>query len=289
LEGSEIFGFAPRGLVFVGIRLAEIPVSDVNGYVEFGHTVGNEKMDNDTNPSITELRKRKFANQIGVDVSTDGSGAVADSYFEEYSNSKDYEDNFEGAFDAKYLVDLIKAAWNVEPPYKLLDCGSANGLTLTQFDKLAVEAWGIENNAFIHSKTPQEWRERNRFADVLDIPFEDKSFDYLYVTCLPYLPEEKIDQAVKELFRVCRLGVVYHGTTTDMTEEVIENYQLFAGLRTFWTFSEWSTAFVRNGFRLAISNSASLDEVWRVEQDTDGDFEWYPNKESMRYSFFSTP
>jgi SAM-dependent methyltransferase len=238
--------------------------------------------------SITEMRKRKFAYQIGMDVSTDGKGTLADSYFKEYSDNRSYEDVFEAAFNAKYLVDLIRAVWGAESPYKLLDCGSANGLTLEQFDKLGVEAWGIENNAYIHSKTPEEWLERNLLGDVLGMPFEEGSFDFLYVTCLPYLPEEKIDQAINELFRVCRVGMVFQGTATDMTEEVIEDYKLFAGLQTFWTCSEWSDAMVRNGFQLAVSNSAVLDEVWRIEQETDeDDLNWYPNKESMRHSFFS--
>src|SRR5215467_4233198 len=163
--------------------------------------------------SITEIRKRKFAYQIGKDVLTDGSGAVADSYFEEYSDNQSYEDIFEAAFNAKYLTDLIKAIWGVESPYKLLDCGSANGLTLKQFDKLGVEAWGIENSAYIHSKTPEEWRELNLLGDVRKMPFEDNAFDFLYVTCLPHLPEGEIAQAVRELFRVCRVGVVFHGVT----------------------------------------------------------------------------
>src|SRR5262249_8388642 len=248
------------------------------------------EMDQDENLSITEMRKRKFAYQIGMDVSTDGEGAVADSYFKEYSDNRSYEDAFEAAFNAKYLVDLIKAVWGAKPPYKLLDWGSANGLTLEQFDKLGVEAWGIENNAYIHSKTPEEWRERNLLGDVLGMPFEEGSFDFLYVTCLPCLPEEKIDQAIKELFRVCRVGMVFQGTATDMTEEVIEDYKLFAGLQTFWTFSEWSAAMARNGFQHAVSNSVLLDDIWRIEQEADeDDWNWYPNKESMRYSFFSKP
>ena len=124
------------------------------------------------------------------------------------------------------------------------------------------------------------------FGDVLQMPFESRSFDLLYVTCLPYLPEDRIDPAIKEMFRVCRSGLLYQGTTTDMTEEVIAHYQMFAGLRTFWTFKEWADAFVRNGFKLTVDDPVSLDRVWRVEQETYGDFEWYPNKESLRYSFF---
>jgi ubiquinone/menaquinone biosynthesis C-methylase UbiE len=246
-------------------------------------------MDQDETLSITELRKRKFADQIGLCVSTDGN-AIADSYFDTYSDILSYEDAFEDLFNAKYVVDLIEAIWRPQTPYKLLDCGSANGLTLKQFDKLGVEAWGIENNAHIHSKTPEEWRERNLLGDVLKMPFEDGSFDFLYDTCLPHLPEEKIGQALKEMFRVCRVGLVFQGVTTDMTEEVIDDYGLFKGLVTFRTYSEWSDAIVRNGFQLAVSSPALLDELWRIEQETDeDDWNWYPNKESMRYSFFRKP
>jgi SAM-dependent methyltransferase len=237
--------------------------------------------------SLTAMRKRKFAHQIdGVQE----NGAVTDGFFESYSGDQSYEDVFEDAFNAQYLVDFIKAVWGTEPPYKLLDCGSANGLTLEQFDELDIEAWGIENNAHIVSKTPEQWRERNLLGDVCTMPFEDDSFDFLYVTCLPHLPEGKIGQAIKELFRVCRVGVVLQGVTTDMTEEVIEDYELFKGLVTFWTCSEWSDAMVRGGFKLAVSEPAMLDEIWRIEQETDeDDWNWYPDKETMRYHFFSKP
>jgi SAM-dependent methyltransferase len=241
-------------------------------------------------PGITEMRKLKFASQIGVDVSSDGNGVVADGFFDRYSENQSYEDGFEDAFSVEYVVDLIEAVWGRASPYKLLDCGSANGLTLQQFDELGVEAWGIENSAYIHSKTPAEWRERNLLGDVCKMPFEDEAFDFLYVTCLPHLPEEKIAQAMKELFRVCRTGVVLHGVTTDMTEEVIADYELFAGLETFWTYSEWSDAMLSAGFQLAVTDPAVLDEVWRIEQETDeDDWDWYPDKETMRYSFFSKP
>jgi SAM-dependent methyltransferase len=246
-------------------------------------------MDHEETLSITEMRKRKFAYQIGLFVPTDGN-VIADSYFDTYSDDLSYEEAFEDLFNGKYIVDLIKAIWGQKTPYKLLDCGSANGLTLEKFAKLGVEAWGIENNAHIHSKTPEDWRGRNLLGDILKMPFEDGSFDVVYVTCLPYLPEEKVDQALKELFRVCRVGLVFQGVTTDMTEEVIEDYELFRGLQTFWTFSEWSDAFMRNGFKPAVSNPAMLDEIWRIEQETDeDDWNWYPDKESMRYSFFSKP
>ena len=43
-------------------------------------------MDYDKSLSITEMRKRQFAHQIDMCVSTDRN-AIADSYFDNYSNS----------------------------------------------------------------------------------------------------------------------------------------------------------------------------------------------------------
>jgi SAM-dependent methyltransferase len=244
-------------------------------------------MGNVKTPSITEQRKLKFADQIG-DAHQDG--AVPDSFFESYSYNQSYEEVFEDAFNAQYLIDFIKAVWGAKAPYKLLDCGSANGLTLEKFEELGVEAWGIENSAHIVAKTPEKWIERNLLGDVCKMPFEDDAFDFLYVTCLPHLPEASLGPAIKELLRVCRTGVVLQGVTTDMTEEVIEDYELFKGLQTFLTCSEWSDAMLAGGFKLAVRDTAMLDEVWRIEQETDeDDWNWYPDKETMRYHFFSKP
>ena len=86
------------------------------------------------------------------------------------------------------------------------------------------------------------------------------------------------------------MGVIYMGVVTDMTKEVIEDYELFYGVRTFRTQWGWAETFVKKGFRLAIDNPSVLDEVWRVEQESgDDDWDWYPDKECMRYCFYSKP
>ena len=113
--------------------------------------------------------------------------------------------------------------WGRRPPYKLLDCGSANGLTLKAFAKMKVDAWGIENNEYIHSQTPKKWRSRNLKGDVRKLPFAEELFDFVYETCLCYLPEDSIDDAIRELFRICRIGVVCGSIATDMTSEIIES------------------------------------------------------------------
>jgi ubiquinone/menaquinone biosynthesis C-methylase UbiE len=102
-----------------------------------------------------------------------------------------------------------------------------------------VDAWGVENNQYIHSQTPKKWRSRNMRGDVRTLPFEDESFDFVYETCLRYLPENSIDDAIRELFRICRIGVVCGSIATDMTREIIDAEDLFYGVETFASMWEW--------------------------------------------------
>ena len=79
---------------------------------------------------------------------------VSHDYFEFYDGNKSYEQSFHEVLRRHAPVDLIREVWKRKPPYRLLDVGSASGLTLKEFQELGVEAWGIENNAHIHRRTP---------------------------------------------------------------------------------------------------------------------------------------
>jgi SAM-dependent methyltransferase len=220
---------------------------------------------------------------------TDGEPLGSD-YFDFYDGESPYEDSFEEHFDETYTIDLIRTIFGRSPPYRLLDCGSANGLTLQRFTRKNVEAWGIEYSPYIYARTPEAWRARNIHGDVRKLPFDDGFFDFVYETCLCYVPEADLDTAIAELFRVCRVGVFLGSITTDMTKEVIEAYELFEGIQTFSTLWEWSERFVRNGFRIATSDPKVLRRAWKIETDANnGDFAWYPDMESMRYCFYVKP
>jgi ubiquinone/menaquinone biosynthesis C-methylase UbiE len=187
-------------------------------------------------------------------------------------------------------VQLIQAVWGHKPPYRLLDCGSASGLTLSAFEEEGVEAWGIENSQHIHAHTPDKWKKRNLLGDVRDLPFPDNYFDFVYDTCLCYVPAEHLDQAIKEMFRVCRVGVFFGGVTSDMTKEVIEDYNLFKGVQSLYTLWEWSEIFMRNGFRVATADAKTLKRIWEIESEIDeDDWYWYPDAETMRYCFYTKP
>jgi SAM-dependent methyltransferase len=218
------------------------------------------------------------------------NGIVPRDYHDLYDGERPYEESFKEYFCEHYTVDLIRTIWGRSPPYRLLDCGSASGLTLELFAKVGVDAWGVENSEYIHARTPAKWRRRNLLGDVRDLPFPDNHFDFVYDTCLCHVPEEDLDQAVRELLRVCRVGVFYGGYTSDMTIGVIEAYDIFEGVHSMFTLWEWSEIFLRNGFRMATCDAKALDQAWKIETDAnEGDVPWYPDAESMRYCFYSKP
>lgn len=134
------------------------------------------------------------------------------------------------------------------------------------------------------------WKERNLLGDVRALPFDDDSFDFIYDTCLCYLPREDLDTAISELFRVARTGVFFGGITSDMTRQVIERHELFRGVQTLMTTWEWSELFLRHGFRMAILDPKVMKRVWRIEcKSNEGDFPWYPDMKTMRACFFTKP
>lgn len=212
--------------------------------------------------------------------------ALDTEYFDYYDGKSSYGDSFKVAFDAGYVTDLIETVWGRSAPYKLLDAGSANGLTIPALAELDVETWGIENNWYIHAQTPADLLDRNLAGDVCAMPFEDGFFDFAYDTCLAHVPPSKLDQALEELHRVTRYGVILGTVVRDFRPEIVEKYDLFYGTNSLLTLEEWSQLFLRNGFRLTVTDPM-LSRLWEIEDQACQGETWYPSPESMRYCFYS--
>jgi protoporphyrinogen oxidase/SAM-dependent methyltransferase len=209
------------------------------------------------------------------------------SYFKHYDGERDYDRSFETYFDQKMIVKEIQIVWGIRPPYRLLDSGSANGLSLNAFKKVKVDAWGIENNQFIYEKTSTCLRAKNVLGDVREIPFEDNFFDFVYDTSLCYLCEYDLDGAIRELYRVTRHGVLLGVVTSDVKQSAAVEEDINDGVRTLITLSEWSERFIRNGFRLAVKDRRTLAKIWKLEnKEGDARF-WYPNRRALKYVFYT--
>jgi len=235
---------------------------------------------------MKKINRDTEAELVGSDNAACGN--VNKAYHDFYDGERSYEESFEEYFDAEYNADLIEIVWGARPPYTLLDCGSANGLTLAEFAKLGIDAWGVENSAYMYAKTAPEWRAKNLLGDVCELPFPENRFDFLYDTSLCYVPPDKVETAMREMARVCRKGIFFGGITTDMTTEVIERHDLFYNVATLCTGREWSEKFLRNGWRIAIVDPNILARAWKCECDANtGDLPWYPSPGVMRYCFYT--
>ena len=287
------------GLYLVGDYLFD---STVNGVYDSADFV--------TDMILTFLRKQKYMHVAASDAAPCANGKTARPngaltmngstphqndrvdpiYHDCYNGETSYEESYHECFNVEWTVKLIQAIWGCSPPYRLLDSGSASGLTLQAFADAGIDAWGIENSQYIHARTPARWKARNLLGDVRHIPFPDNHFDFVYDTCLAYVPGEDLDQAMRELLRVCRVGIFFGGVTSDMTREVIEDYDLFKGVRSLYTLWEWAEIFMRNGLRPAVTDPTTLAKVWQIESEIDeDDWYWYADQDSMRYCFYSKP
>jgi ubiquinone/menaquinone biosynthesis C-methylase UbiE len=138
------------------------------------------------------------------------------------------------------------------------------------------------------AKTRRRWKDRNVLGDVAEMPFEDDKFDFLYDTCLCYVPPNRVEQAISEMARVCKTGIYFGSITADMNPEVVEEHDLFDDVKTLKTLKQWSELFLRNGWRLAVIDDETLEAVWKCETEAnEGGPAWYPSKEAMRLCFYT--
>lgn len=87
-----------------------------------------------------------------------------------------------------------------------------------------------------------------------------------------------------------RIGVFFGGITSDMTKEVIEYHEIFEGVQVLETQWAWAERFQTSGFRIATTDPVALRKAWQIEvKSNEGDYPWYPNKETIRFCFFSKP
>ncbi|HKR62799.1 MAG TPA: FAD-dependent oxidoreductase [Thermoanaerobaculia bacterium] len=270
----------PGGEVLKGAKARHRPDSrDHPGVI----VVGDYLFDSTINGTLdsADIATDLALKELGV-----ASKILSCEYFDYYDGKATYKESFKLAFDATYVRDLLRVAFGAAPPYKLLDAGSANGLTIPAFEKIGIDAWGIENNWYVHAQTPRRLVERNLLGDVCAMPFDDDFFDYAYETCLAYVPQHLLDQAIRELWRVTKHGVFFSSVAKDFGREVIRKYDLLDGANSVMTLKEWSEIFERNGFRVATEEPGALSKIWEIERAACGGETWYRSAASMRYCFY---
>jgi SAM-dependent methyltransferase len=222
-----------------------------------------------------------------------GEGAAPTSdkidrgYFANYRGLGPYSEAWSQFTDPAYLTDLIKIVWSRAKGYKLLVAGSASGELVGALRARGIDAWGIENNRAIHTRTPKQLKKFNKLGSIVDMPFRDGAFDFVFETSLCHAAEKRVAGGVRELNRVVKTGVIFGSVTSDMATELIDRYDLLRGVRKLGTWWEWSELFFSNGFDLSMHRRDTTDALWAATLAANkGPGQWYADSDSLRYSFF---
>ena len=215
------------------------------------------------------------------------SDKIDRDYFANYRGLGPYHEVWSRFSDPAYLCDLIKIVWNRAKGYKLLIAGSASGELVGSLRARGIDAWGIENNRAIHARTPKALQKFNKLGSIVDLPFKDEAFDFVFETSLCHVAEKQVVKAIGELNRVVKSGLVFGSVTSDMAPALIDRYDLLRGVKKLGTWWEWSELFFNNGFDLSMHRRDTTDALWAATLAANkGPGQWYANSESLRYSFF---
>ena len=261
------------GLVVVGDYLFD---STLNGLLD--------SSDAATDIILTEMmRLRRARVQGGKPV----SDKINRDYFENYRGLGPYSEAWRHVSDPDYLLELIRIVWGLSKGYKLLIAGSASGELVGALRERGVDAYGIENNRFIHAKTPKAVRKYNKLGSIVDMPFKDGEFDIVFETSLCHVSKKQAVRAIRELNRVVAKGLMFGSITSDMAPALIDRYDLLRGVKKLGTWWEWSELFFGNGFDLSMHRNDCTDALWAATLAANkGPGQWYADSDSLRYSFF---
>jgi SAM-dependent methyltransferase len=200
-------------------------------------------------------------------------------------SSEQVRDQF---FNGAFLAEMLRLVWGIEPGARVLNVGSASGLTVAALRELGFDAYGIESGRLAHARTPEAYREFNLFGDPADLPFPDGHFDAVIETGLCDLPRAGIAPAIAEMRRVSRCGVMLGSIVTDLTIEMIERYDLLASVKTLASRWDWADEFFAQGFGHALTDPERLAKVWKCAQACGaGPGHWYEEPESVLYCFYN--
>src|SRR6185437_1027145 len=142
-------------------------------------------------------------------------------------------------------------------------------------------------NRLAHAATPDELAPYNRQGSLTDLQFPNGHFDVIIETALCRLPRGDVPAAIAEFKRTTRRGLLLGSITTDQTIDMLEKFDLLAGIQTLASRWEWADELFAAGFDHALSDPSCLAEAWKravVSGASAG--HWYEDAESLLYCFY---
>jgi monoamine oxidase/SAM-dependent methyltransferase len=190
-------------------------------------------------------------------------------------------------FEGSLLADMLSIAYGLRRSGRILCTGPGSAAMVAALRGLGFEAWGITPHLHEHgSQAQRQWR-NNLVGDMTDLPFRDGYFDVVIERGLCCLPRERVASAIMELRRVVRRGVILGSVTTDLAIDLLERYDLVAGVTTLTSRWDWSDMMFAHGFDYALNDPARAARAWkRAEEAGAGPGHWYEDCDALRYCIY---
>jgi monoamine oxidase/SAM-dependent methyltransferase len=237
-----------------------------------------DSADAGTDIVLTEILQRRRAERHA------SSGVIGGT---QWSKANAIEQVLEHLFPVEALAKILRSLWGLKQGSRILHLGSASGRAVGVLRRLGYDAIGLESNRLAMLAMPPTVQEFNSLGDFTALPFGDRSFDAVIETALCRLPPESVDQAIREIMRVTRHGMVLGSITTDLPIDLVERYDLLEGVQLLASRWDWSERLFDSGFLHALLDVSRLDVAWKIAQEAGaGPGQWYEDSEALIYCFF---
>lgn len=194
-----------------------------------------------------------------------------------------------GALAAHYLAEILDATWGISAGHRILHIGSGSGELVAELRSLGFDAMGIEPCRSAWEGTPARRRKYNLRAYPNNLPFPDGAFDVVIETGLCRIERDQLSEVLAEIRRVAGRGFILGSVTSDLPIEVIERYELLAGIKTLTSRWGWSDLLLSFGFRFALTDPVRLEAAWRRSVSAGvAPSAWYEDAECLRYCLYET-
>ena len=144
-------------------------------------------------------------------------------------------------YDGRYAgaVEKICQHYGLKPGDRVLEIGCAKGFVLVEFYKLGLKVAGLDISEYAVQHAHSNIRRFIQVGDGCQIPFEDKSFDFVLAKeILPHIPEDRVDLAISECLRVSK-GAIFFEIQSGKTSLELEDLQRWDGTHMTMRAPEW--------------------------------------------------
>lgn len=188
----------------------------------------------------------------------------AEKYNKEYFEGKSYR-IYTFETQRAWTETLASALSKTVKPTKVLDVGCAKGYLVHSFDKLGIEAYGVDVSSYAISSSPSNVRDRLFTVNVENepLPFPDKCFD---LVCMLATIEHLryLDGPLKEIRRVLKPNGFFFVTVA--TKKTKRDKEI--GHISVYPMEVWMELFKKHGFSMDRATHQLLkDQFIKMKRD----------------------